>query len=110
MAQQLPNYFTFTLGEEHTINASYRHNWETVNDFLDEKARVTPDDPAVGFPVPKSNSNEQWSSEVFCKLHLTQTLFVHSIWLEKVSELSEALLIPGNNISFLTKKVSLSKL
>ena len=66
------SYFTCTLGQAAAINAQNPHGFKTVNDFIDRQARVIPQNPAVGFPIPPTTNNDgtDWQYKVFSMVSL----------------------------------------
>lgn len=62
------NYFICTLGQAAAINETDPHAFHTINDFIDLQANRFPHSPAVGFPAPKAESENEWCSTIFSKL------------------------------------------
>lgn len=60
------NYFVCTLGNAAKINAQNPHVFKTVNDFVDFQARVIPQVPAVGFPIPPDSKTDgpEWHQRI----------------------------------------------
>jgi hypothetical protein len=59
------NYFICTLGQMAECNSKYPHTFHTVNEFLEAQARLYPEMPAIGFPIPADRSRN-WGYELFC--------------------------------------------
>ncbi len=60
------NYFVCTLGQAAITNAENPHGFQTVNNFLDLQARLIPQNPAVGFPIPSKSrdGDTQWQQRI----------------------------------------------
>ena len=59
------NYFVCTLGQAAELKAKNPYEIKTVNDFFALQAYHYPEEPAVGFPLPKTGGNDrQWDYEV----------------------------------------------
>jgi hypothetical protein len=70
MAPEAPlTYFTCTLGQAAEQNKGRPRDFETVTEFIDLQARIHPDNPAVGFPIPAYDDSENWSYNVFCEFY-----------------------------------------
>ncbi|KAL8685031.1 MAG: hypothetical protein Q9218_008011, partial [Villophora microphyllina] len=66
------NYFTCTLGQALNGKGRQALPYTTVPEFLKYQANAAPDRPAVGFPVPVSETqNPRWNHRVytFAELH-----------------------------------------
>jgi hypothetical protein len=69
ISQAALTYFTSTLGQAAEQNRDRPRDFETVTEFIDLQARVHPDNPAVGFPLPSSGEIDDWSYNIFCEFH-----------------------------------------
>jgi hypothetical protein len=68
MAPDAPfTYFTCTLGQAAEQNRALPRDFGTATEFIDLQARLHPDKPAVGFPLPTSESRESWGCNIFCE-------------------------------------------
>ncbi|PMD59587.1 acetyl-CoA synthetase-like protein [Hyaloscypha bicolor E] len=66
MAPDAPfTYFTCTLGQAAEQNRALPRDFGTATEFIDLQARLHPDKPAVGFPLPTSESRESWGCNIF---------------------------------------------
>ena len=63
------NYFVCTLGQAAELNEVNPHEYSTVNEFLALQGHALPDEPAVGFPIPKTGDggNQDWEYEVLSR-------------------------------------------
>ncbi|KAL8779128.1 MAG: hypothetical protein Q9213_007089 [Squamulea squamosa] len=61
------NYFVCTLGQAVKVNEESPHQFGTINEFLDYQAHVVPKSPAVGFPIPSQDDNQEWGYEIFTR-------------------------------------------
>ena len=61
------NYFICTLGLAAAVNKDQAQPFKTINDFIDHQAQEFPNLPAVGFPIPRRNEDEQWGQTVYSK-------------------------------------------
>ena len=85
------NYFVCTLGQAAAINKDQSQPFKTINDFIDHQARQFPSRPAVGFPIPRKNGDEQWSQTVYSKSPLfwcTMSFLRADIWQVAASSLA----------------------